>query len=173
MRRSAGRLPALTLLLLLPACQSSGSWLSDRAADCSDMLRGHLIAGKAVAVEVEATRYLSLGFTWEEGAWAGGLHNRDFGTWNETVESFGLVFGRHDEMRVSGIPRVSGTYGWNFRGKTNSFQTAAPNNPVDWLTVRATAALVLGLDLEVRVGEIVDFVVGFVGWDPARDDRHR
>ena len=176
MRRRAGWLPALlpaALLFaaLLPACQSTGGYWSNRAADFGDMLRGHIIAGKAVAVEAEVTRYLSLGFTWEDDAWSAGLHNRAFGTWHETVQSLGLVFGRHDEMRVVGIPRVSGTYGWTFKGTPSSFHEADPHNPVDWLTLRATLAVIVGIDLEVRVGEMVDFVAGFFGWDPAKDDK--
>jgi hypothetical protein len=160
-------------LALAPGCQSNGTYLGDRAADLGDIIRGHIMIGEAFAAEVEATRYLSLGFTYESEVWSAGILTRDLGTWHESIQSLGIVFGRHDEMRVVGAPRVSGTYGWNFKGKNAGFQKADPKNPVDWLTLRGTVAVLLGLDLELRVGEAVDFVVGFFTWDPANDDKHK
>jgi len=175
-RPALGLLPRLALLLTLaaaPACQSNGTYLGDRAADLGDIIRGHIMMGEAFAAQVEVTRFLSLGFTYSNDAWAAGILQRDVGTWHESIQSLGLIFGRHDELRVVGAPRVSGSYGWQFKGKNAGFQKADPKNPVDWATLRGTVALLIGMDLEVRVGEALDFLVGWFGLDLAHDDKHK
>ena len=162
----------LLALALLPACASSGTkyYFSNRGYDLVDILRGHVMAGKAVGIRAEVTRFLSLGYHWEDNAWAGGLHNRAFGSWKESIQSWGVILGQYDEVRMVSIPKVSGDYGW-FMGASKGFKAAQPDNPLDLLTVRATVAVFIGLDLEVRVGEAIDFVFGILTLDPAGDDR--
>lgn len=157
---------------LLPACASSGGvegYLSDRGGDLVDILQVHIMAGRVGAVQVDATRYLTLGVTYEDDAWAWGLHNRGVGQWTEDIRAHGLILGRHDENRVVGIPRVSGSYGWDFGGDA-SYMQADPGNALDWLTFRATVALGIGVDVELRVGEAIDFVLGIFTIDIANDD---
>jgi len=163
----------LLSLALLPACASSGTthYFSNRGGDLVDIVRGHVIAGAAIGARVEATRFFSAGYLWEDNAWAGGLHNRAVGSWRESIVSWGILLGQHDEVRMVGVPKVSGDYGW-FMGNDRGFRAAQPDNPLDLLSLRGTVALALGLDLELRVGEAIDFVLGIFTLDPSGDDRH-
>ncbi len=167
----AARALAAAALAVVGGCASIGQWADQRTADAVDLLRVHVIAGtEAFAAQVDATRFLSVGYTHEEDAWAWGLHTRRVGSWNESIRAWGLLLGRHDETAMRRLPRVSGSYGWNFSGEP-VYQWADRRNPLDWLTFRATVALFVGLDLELRVGEVLDLVAGVFTWDPAHDDR--
>jgi hypothetical protein len=158
---------AVLLLFLVPACANTGDYVSDRGGDLADILRLHAVAGSAVAAEVQVTQFLGVGFAWEDEAWAGGLHNRAIGAWRESVHGWGLLI--HDWFeRTRGIPRYSGSYGWYREEGGPTF--TGPDGWVDRFTVRATAALIVGLDVELRLGELIDFLVGIAGWDPAVDD---
>jgi hypothetical protein len=167
------RLAVLLLLLpLLPACASSGfnHYFSNRGGDLVDVVRGHLILGPALGARVEVTRLASLGYVWEDHAWAGGLENRAISQWHESIASWGLIVGEHDETAMEGIPMVSGDYGW-FSPKGSGYHSEHMDNVLDLLTVRGTVAVILGADLELRVGEAVDFILGIFTLDPAGDDQ--
>lgn len=160
------RLAAL-VLALLPACASTGDYLHDRGADLVDVVRGHVMVGKAIGVNVHATQWLGLGFMYEEDVWAAGLHNRALGTWDENIQGWGLLV--HDwTERTKGIPAYSGSYGWYQKPGGPGFH--GTGSYLDVWTLRASLAVLLGLDLELRLGELVDFVGGIVTWDPAHDD---
>ncbi|HTE05159.1 MAG TPA: hypothetical protein VK824_03105 [Planctomycetota bacterium] len=169
MRRAA---LLVVVLALLPACQGQKNYWQNRANDVVDIVRGHVMWGKALGAQVEATRFLSLGWSSEQDAGAWGLHKRALGSWHETVTTWGLILGRHEEHKVSGIPRVSGTYGWTFGKGWPHYDSAESKAFMDWFAVRATAAVFIGLDFELRLGEVVDFVGGFFTWDPSQDDKH-
>ena len=157
---------------LLPACSSPsgvGDYFSDRGGDLVDILQVHVMAGKVGAIQVDATRFLTVGVTYEDDAWAWGLHNRGVGQWNEDIVSWGLLLGRHDENRVDGVPKVSGTYGWDFSNGMD-YQWADEDNPLDWFTFRGTVALGIGIDIEFRAGEVIDFVLGIFTVDLSKDD---
>jgi len=162
---------------LLPACatQTMGDYVLNRGGDIVDILRVNVKAGKGVGVKVEATRMLHLGFGWEEEVWAAGLANREVTRWQQSLVTWGLLLGYHDEREVRGIisnmNTYSGSYGWTFfQGGGNAFDASDPGNPLDLLTFRGSIMLGIGADIEIRVGEIVDFVVGIFQFDPAGDD---
>lgn len=159
---------ALCLATLLPACTSGTStYFSNRGGDLVDILRVHALVGPAIAAEVQVTQWLGVGFAWEDDVWAGGLHNRAVGAWSETVKAWGLLI--HDWSEATkNIPAYSGSYGWYRKPGGPSFH--GTGNHVDIWTLRATAALLIGIDLELRLGEVVDFVGGIFTWDPAGDD---
>jgi hypothetical protein len=162
------RLAAL-VLFLLSGCASTHDYLHDRGADLVDVLRVHLIGGQAIGVEVQATQWLGLGFMYEKDAWAGGLHNRALGTWHETVKAWGLLI--HDwRESTKGIPSYSGSYGWYQKNQQGGPSFSSTTDTIDIWTVRGSFALLFGADVELRVGEVVDFVVGIFTWDPAGDD---
>jgi hypothetical protein len=159
---------------LLTACASTsaGDYFINRGADLVDILRMHVAAGMGVAVKAEATRFIHLGIVWEDDCWAWGLANREVCKWNESIWSWGLLVGHWDEESVVGTSdgRVSGSYGWVFGEKGNGFQMADEHNMLDVLTFRGTLMLGIGIDLEIRVGEVLDFVAGIFQFDPAGDD---
>jgi hypothetical protein len=166
----------LALSLTLPSCASTsaGDYLLNRGGDLVDIVRVHLMVGKGASVKAEVTRGIHAGIGWESEVWAAGIANREINHWRESVFTWGLVLGYHDERAIDGLldGRYSGSYGWNFGSAGgNAFVTADPDNWLDFLTVRATLMLLVGADAEVRVGEVIDFVVGIFQFDPANDDR--
>jgi hypothetical protein len=160
-------IPAIALLALA-ACAPLADYAHDRGGDAADILRFHVMAGFGADAMLEATRALRLGAGQYEAACAG-LHRRAFGTWHERVEEGGAFFMHGRFESVTGIPRVSGSYGtmppW---GPARLLQ--ADETWVDLFVVRATAMAGLGVDVEVRLGQLLDFVGGLFLWDPARDD---
>jgi len=169
------KLGALLLTLsLFPACASTsaGDYFVNRGGDLVDILRMHVAAGKAASIKLELTRFLHLGIGWESDVWAWGLANREVTKWRESVFTWGLLLGHHDERSIVGTSegRVSGSYGWIFGEKGNGFQMADEDNMLDVLTCRGTLMLGIGLDVEVRVGEVIDFLAGIFQFDPAGDD---
>jgi hypothetical protein len=165
----------LLALVLLPACRSTsaGDYLLNRGGDLVDIVRVHVMAGKGAAVKAEATRLMHLGIGWESEVWAAGLANRELATWKESVFTWGLLLGYHEEREVQGIDGYySRSYGWTFCSEGGSgFQAADPDNWLDFLTFRGTLMLGIGADAEVRLGEVIDFVCGIFQFDPANDDR--
>jgi hypothetical protein len=165
---------ALTLLpALLPACASTsaGDYFTNRGADLVDILRIHGAAGRAVAVKVDAFRMFHFGIGWEGNAYAWGLANREVTGWREKVFTWGVLLGHHsEEINGTSENRVSGSYGWTFGEKGNGFQVADPGNWLDLLSVRGTAMVGIGLDVELRFGEVIDFLAGIFQFDPAGDD---
>ena len=158
------------LAALLPAC-AAGDYLRDRGADLGDILQGHVMIGPGVDAMVDVTRALRFGAGWYEAACAG-WHDRSLGTWHERVQEGGVFFLHGRDEHTEGTPRVTGSYGtvsgWG-KGRLLQPDETWPK----LLTIRATAFLGLGLDVEVRIGEAIDFVGGFFLWDPSHDDEPR
>lgn len=161
------------VLLVAPGCASGRNYAVNRGADLVDILRLHVMAGPGIGVKAEATRLIHAGILFEQSCFAWGLHNRAVSPWKESVFSWGLVVGYHDET-VERIPVLSGDYGWRFdnEGEGGVFQAADPsgNLTLDLLTFRGAVMLLVGIDLEVRVGEVLDFVAGIFQFDPSGDD---
>ena len=164
----------LTLACLVPACANGNNYAVNRAADLGDILRLHVMGGPGVGIKAEATRLLHAGFLYERDVWAYGIHDRAIGPWRENILSWGLVVGHHSE-ELDGIPRLSGDYGWSFADEDSGgiFSSGDEDGrlTMDLLTFRGSIMLLVGLDLEVRVGEVLDFVAGIFQFDPAADDR--
>jgi hypothetical protein len=169
--RIRARARAALLLVVLPGCAALGDYAHDRGADAVDMLRGHVMLGFGGDLMGEVTRGLRAGVGFYE-ARCFGLHNRAVGTWYERIEEGGALFLHGRFEHVDGIPRVSGSYGtvppWGAASLLQHDETW-----VDLFVVRGTAFLGIGFDLEVRVGQMLDFVGGIFLWDPARDDEPR
>ncbi len=162
-------------LALLPACATSkaSDYFINRGGDVVDMLRIHVMAGKGAAVKYELTHLIHFGIGWEQDVWAFGLANREVGRWKESVFTWGVALGHHDERSIEGLDnnRLTGSYGWTFGEKGgNAFEQSDPNNWLDNLTVRITVMLGIGFDVEARFGEFVDFVGGIFQFDPSGDD---
>jgi len=160
----------LGVLLLGQLCGCAGlaDYAHDRGADAVDIVRGHVMVGLGIDAMVQVTRGLRLGVGYYEAQCAG-LRRRALGTWQERVEEGGCLFLHGRFEHTQGIPRVSGSFG-----------TVPPWGPgrllqpdetwVDLFDLRVTAMVGLGLDVELRLGQLVDFVGGIFLWDPARDD---
>ncbi len=161
----------LTSLLVFPACATRDNYVVNRVADFSDILRVHLMFGPGIAVKAEATRLLHLGGAYTHNTFAWGWHNRAVGAWRESIRSWGLLVGHHEEEIGPPLDYYSGDYGWTFGEGGMGFQPATGEFDLDLLTFRAQLMLLIGIDLEVRVGEVLDFVAGIFQFDPAADDR--
>lgn len=166
----------LSSSLLLPACASGegSDYAMNRVNDFVDILRCNLKAGAGIGVEYEWTRLAGVGVLYEYKVWAAGLANRELAYWNESIFFWGLLVMHHQETINSGIGGYySGSYGWEF-GKDggNLIQLNDPKNPLDMINVRLTVMAGIGADIDLRVGEAIDFVVGLFQFDPADDDKH-
>jgi hypothetical protein len=156
------------LLSLLPGCAGLGHYAHDRAADAVDIVRGHVMIGLGADAMVQVTRALRLGAGFYDAQCAG-LANRELTTWSESVQEGGLLFLNGRFEHTVGVPRVTGSYGtvapW---GEPRLLQ---PDETwVDLFDLRVTAMLGLGIDFELRLGQLLDFVGGVFLWDPAHDD---
>ena len=160
----------LLTLTLLPACTTRDNYLVNRGADLADIIRLQVMAGPGIAVKVEATRLLHLGGAYMQNVYAFGLHNRAIGAWRHTTKSWGLLVGHHEE-ETDPIPYYSGDYGWTFGDEGMAFQPATGEFDLDLLTFRVQLMFLIGVDAEVRVGEVLDFIAGIFQFDPAADDR--
>ena len=169
-----GRVVAFLLLAALCAgCAGVKDYAENRARDLADIVRGHVMAGVGIDVKLEATTFVALGFGGYD-AWAWGLGDRYFGTWHESVYDFAVPgLNHHEELRMEGVPRVSGSHDFNLsaviRGPDPVYTTDAPRR-ADWFTLRATVFCFVGVDVELRLGEVIDFVAGIFGGDPSADD---
>ncbi|MDG2148736.1 MAG: hypothetical protein P8N09_04345 [Planctomycetota bacterium] len=161
----------LSLALFLPGCSGRDNYLTNRVADFSDIIRVQFMAGAGVGAKVEATRLLQLGFVYTHNNFAWGWANRRLGAWRESIRSWGLIVGHYSEEVGPPMDYYSGDYGWTFGENGVGFQTATGGLDLDLLTFRGTAMLFLGADLEVRLGEVIDFIAGIFQFDPAADDR--
>lgn len=163
----------LALILVGPGCASGRNYAVNRSADLVDILRVHVMAGPGIGVKGEVTRLIQAGIVFEQNCFAWGLHNRAVSPWTESVFSWGLIVGYHDET-TKRIPRLSGDYGWRFdrEGEGGVFQGTdeSGNLTLDLLTLRGTVMLLVGIDLELRLGEVLDFVAGIFQFDPSGDD---
>jgi len=157
------------LLCILAGTTSCASYWKNRGGDLADVVRIQGIAGVGLGAKVEFTPFLHVGALWYDG-YTAGYANSEFAVWDAEVLSWGLLYGRHDET-ISGDPSwYSNSYGWH---GDDGFDWINPDNHfVDFLMVRAQVmALVLGIDFQLRTGELLlDGIGGFFGWDPSGDD---
>jgi len=161
----------LSIALILPGCSGRDNYLTNRVADFSDILRVQVMAGAGVGLKVEATRLLQLGFVYTHNNFAAGWANRRLGAWRESIRSWGLIVGHYSEEVSSPMDYYSGDYGWTFGEDGVGFQTATGGLDLDLLTFRITGMFGIGADVEVRLGEVIDFIAGIFQFDPAGDDR--
>src|SRR5262249_9529479 len=131
------KLALMFALCLMPACASTsaGDYFVNRGADLVDILRLHVVAGRAFAAKADAFRIIHVGIGWEGNAWAWGLANREVTGWRESIFTWGLLLGHHQEEVVgTSENKVSGSYGWVFKEKGSGFEVADPDNVLDVLT---------------------------------------
>ena len=170
--RPPGLAPTAALLLLLAGCNAD-QYSKARFRDLGDIVRGHVMAGVGFDAHVEVTTFVGLGFgAYHANAWGWG--DRYFGHWKEVVSDFGVIVINSHNERTEGVPRVSGSHRFRLYSAFNGGQgpvytTDAPRR-ADWLTLRATAFVFVGVDVELRPGELLDFVAGIFGADPSQDD---
>jgi hypothetical protein len=157
----------------LPGCAgSSTQYLQNRGADLADIAQFHLIASVGVNAKVEVTRFLALGAGVHKG-YAAGLANRKLGTWRETVVDLGLPMAMNvhvERVADSPTPLVSGSYTFILMDDpwpAYEYDSALPS---DWLTLRVTAVVLVGIDCELRLNQLFDFAAGVFGSDPLSDD---
>jgi hypothetical protein len=139
-----------------------------RSDDFGDIVRFKLQAGPGIAAMAEVTRGIMIGGGIYK-ADAFGFANRKFGIWHETTKEAGLILGWHRED-CEKREFYRGNYGFN-TADDGSYTLTHENNPVDIWNLRATLhVIIIGADLEIRFGQIVDFITGIFGYDLAGDD---
>jgi len=164
---------ALAAALLLGGCQATQTYCIDRGLDASDMLRAQVMAGKGGGAVVEATHFYGLGLLVYSGtAW--GLGTRTFGRREEASFTFDAL------MNIGGSEKVVARGAEP--GRKHEFNVSSlfeQGQPVyvttergfaPWLVLRAGVMVFLGVDVELRGGEMIDFVAGLAGLDPSHDD---
>ena len=153
------------------ACSTGSSYFKNRGEDFLDIARAKVMWGPGAGIKVDVTQWLSLGYI-QYGAdtWNGGYVSRElFHSWHGSEKSWGLLVGHNEETTV-GIPKYSGSWGWTFDDGVG-FDYVDPDNVwYDALMLRGRLMIYGGLDLELRVGEILDFLVGIAMLDPSQDD---
>ena len=157
-------LPVLPLFLLC----SCTSYFMQRSDDFGDIIRFKIQAGPGIAVMAEVTRGIMLG----GGIYkvdAFGFANRKFGIWHETTKEAGFVLGIHRET-CEQRDYYRGDYGLK-TAEDGSYTLTHEDNSVDIWNLRGTLhVVIIGLDLELRLGQLADFITGIFGYDLAGDD---
>ncbi len=182
---------ALLLALLLPACvgpagrRDLGSWLEARGADAMDVVGVRIGVGIGLGAYVRASEWAQLG-----------LMRR--GPAESSLLGGGSGSVREEGFRVRGVPcAMFGTIGrwgglWTESSReimlpaySNRGDVIAPIRreivagavPLDGLADdwrlslgAGVHAVILGLEAEVRPLQMLDFLSGLLGYDPAGDD---
>ncbi len=157
----------LVIVPILCLC-SCTSYFMQRADDVGDIFRFKVMAGPGLGVTAEVTRGIILGGGYYEVD-SFGLANRSFGIWHETTAEGGLIIGFHRE-ECEKREYYRGNYGLGTGGE-GSYPLTHEGNPVDIWNLRATIhVLIIGFDLEIRFGQLADFITGVFGYDLAGDD---
>jgi len=153
--------------LALGACASVGEYAENRALDLSQVLEVHVFNGDGGGVLLEATPLLQLGAVAYDGD-ALGWRGRWAGTWQESTHGVGFVFGGRGTT-YQGAGWLSPDHQEEVYGTLPKL-TGVPDNVLHWMYLRATVGLLVGVDVQVSLGEALDFAAGIVTWDPAGDD---
>jgi len=139
-----------------------------RADDFGDLVRIKATAGPGFSLTGELTRGIIIGGGYYRVD-AFGFANRSFGIWHETVAEGGVILGFHREACLNRT-YYRGSYGFGM-GEDGSYRLTYENDPIEIWNIRATVhLLIVGLDAEVRFGQIADFLTGIFGYDLAGDD---
>jgi hypothetical protein len=166
---------ALLSFSLLPACatNSGADYALNRINDLGDLARFNVKAGAGIGVQYEWTRMVGIGILYEYKTWAAGWSNRELAYWNQSIFYWGVFIQHYSETINEGIKRNSGSYGWVCGKEGGSvMELNDPNNPLDMINVRLNVMLGIGADVDLRLGELIDFVAGLFQFDPAHDDHH-
>jgi len=168
----------LLLLLSLGSC-SSGAYLPDRGRDLLDIFTLTVSAGPEISLDAQATDLLHLSV-------GGGVHGeagmigRRFGsagvmTLGLPVAPFledGVLHGRYLFTEASGAWREADVQDECYLIHLGGW---APTNPQsDWVhgfDLELSAHVLIGARVGLSPGELVDFLAGLIGFDPAADDR--
>ena len=140
-----------------------------RADDFGDTARFKLMGGIGLGIQAEVTRAIIFGAGYYEVD-SFGFANRSFGIWHERVREGGVFAGFHREDVSEGRDYYRGNYGFN-ASPEGRYSFHEEESGCDFWNLRATIHLVVvGADLELRLGQILDFITGIFGYDMARDD---
>ena len=194
-QNGGGRAATLALVLALPALlatgcagptgrRDAGSWLEARGADLMDVFGVRAGVGVGLGAYVRATEYAQLGFMLR------GPSESTLGSASEA--SLG------DSFRVRSVPCLMfgtiGRYGGVWFDSTREFMVPGwssrdePRSPIRRDTVAGIVPpegqqddwrgeigigvhlLLVGVEIELRPWQLVDFLGGLVGYDPSGDD---
>jgi len=187
MRKPNARRCTLLLCSVLAAlCGCRAPSFQDRMDDGAELLRLNLGGGPGFLVNVHATRCLALGVGVYEARRYGFRNGRGW-VWDERRYDTNLVapiWGWedvtavvHGNMPVTPVrgdeqdPRRPGEEPGKLRWARMPLTLNDPNR--GWFEVSASVHVIwVGVDVGFDVGELVDFLCGWAGLDPAGDDEH-
>jgi len=158
---------------------SLGGVLSQRLADLGDIIDFKVSAGKGYCVNLRATKFLQIGIGEGEikkSGWTKDGARRYSGTWTEDFTEAGICFA-YIRNFIS-ITRISGKTPVVRKPKDalTALMHIAPqfdlenNLNRELLGVGLSLHVLVGVEAELKLTEIADFIAGFIGIDFKRDD---
>lgn len=158
-----------------------GAWFKDRALDLADFfrVRFHVPRGfRSVGLKVRATVLAQAGFIFFHGRSAG-LDRRGVGQWKERRIEGGvgpLYFSKVKNEMISGNRFTDVDYAWSVlheRGivRNGTFWDDGRYHPLS--CGFELQLLFFGVEFEAYHLEPLDFIFGWVGFDPFQDDERR
>ncbi len=144
-----------------------GEWLSARGLDLIDLFSLRIGVGPGLLAHARVTEWIALGAgsMGRPESWAGGFELRKYGLgwcrregglWSERRAELGISTFYYCETDAAPLGGNRMTFPPDSRGRWD-------------VGIEAHLALI-GAAAEVRLDEILDFVVGLAGFDPSHDD---
>jgi hypothetical protein len=153
-------------------CVGPAEYLKDRALDAVDPFRANVSVGPGLHGNVNATRFVALG-AGRCRATRVGIRRGQWGAWNETRWDLNLL------VPVLGDTRIHKAYFGQIDPSTNrdtlgvmeAFPPAVGDRTRGAFEVSANLHVIyLGAEAGLDLGELADFVLGWLGVDIANDD---
>ena len=185
LKRTPLILAAALCLAALAGCRAPN--LQDRMDDSARIFRLNIGWGPGFLVNVQVTRPIELGFgayearrcgfrnghgwIWDERRYDGNLIVPLWG-WEDVDDvyygSMPKTTLRGDDARRLLPDERSGPFRW-----ADAPMTLGDENR-GWLEVAFNVHIIyVGIEAGVDVGQLVDYVAGWFGWDPLNNDKHR
>ena len=182
---------AIIVALSVPSLGLAGcGYLGARGRDATDILSLGISAGSGMGVRAGITRLLALEVMAQKDEKFFGFYQRNF-HWTES--SYGLLFASWRMPTVGDEPPPPRWKGWDLL-TTSRRRTQYPNRAeiedrrhtlfilsglhaqraIDFLDVEVgISALIGGLEMSIRPGQLADFLLGWFGIDLGGDDGTR
>jgi hypothetical protein len=168
-------------LLLIPIAGSGCNpvhYPFDRALDLCDIFSANFGAGKTALGNIRLTQFFQLGAGFMDQTERAGFRGREVGYWKEARKEWGAFVGYYSEYAREDL-HGNRFFMENFpRGGKQEPMIPLHDNVLAWErnTDRAWSDIGFsfflfgGLEMDLRVSEVADFIAGLLTFDPSRDD---